>query len=59
VGTAGRSGEAEKRSAGTAGPDPCGRAAGQRSADGGHRTEGGTQSTIRTVAGPYLLQQIS
>jgi len=54
VGTAGRSGEAKKRSASAASPDPSGRAASQWSTDGGHRAEGGTQSTIRTVAGPYF-----
>jgi len=54
VGTAGWGGKAEKRSAGAAGPDPGGRATGQRSTDGGHRAEGGTQPTVGTVAGSYF-----
>jgi len=54
LGTAGWSGETEKLSASAAGPDTGGRVTGQRSTDGGHRAEGGTQPTIGTVAGSYF-----
>lgn len=53
VGTTGRGRETKERGPSAVGADSGGRLAGQRAADGGHRTESGAEPTARTMAGRY------